>query len=229
METPGQYRDKLMLANKECKRIDCSSSWEFSCISDVTAENKQSIKQLQQAKLATKLWSKMVCSFAIKSALYLLPKCRYLNCWKCSLFHLMNHGISHASYCLPVNADKFWSLAGKTLQLGIFLLICWEILFCNGFAVITTSGLAACTIICFQETAVTSCIIVNMSMCLCAVLYIHLHVPDFICHMNEIQPTELDIILTISVFLHQVPLQDTVEYKPQVSHTWGSSRRKRQH
>lgn len=74
-----------------------------------------------------------------------------------------------------------------------------------------------------------SCIIVNMSMCLCAALYIHLHVPDFICHMNEIQPTELDIILTISVFLHQVPLQDTVEYKPQVSHTWVSSRRKRQH
>lgn len=74
-----------------------------------------------------------------------------------------------------------------------------------------------------------SCIIVNLSMCLCATLYIHLHVPDFICHMNEIQPTEPDIIRTIFVFLHQVPLQDTVGYKPQVSHTWVSSRRKRQH
>lgn len=71
----------------------------------------------------------MLCSFAIKSALNLLPKCHYLNCWKCSLFHLMNHGTSHASCCLPVNADKFRCLAGKTLQRGISLLIWWEILF----------------------------------------------------------------------------------------------------
>lgn len=66
-------------------------------------------------------------------------------------------------------------------------------------------------------------------MCLCAALYIHIHVPDFICHMNEIQPTELDIIRTISVVLYQVPLQDRVEYKPEVLNASVSSQRQWQH
>lgn len=55
-----------------------------------------------------------------------------------------------------------------------------------------------------------SCIIINMSTCLCAVLYIHTHVCDFICHMNEIQATKLDMVVTISVFLDQDVLQDTI-------------------
>lgn len=66
-------------------------------------------------------------------------------------------------------------------------------------------------------------VIVNTGMCLCAALYIHVHGSDFVCHMNEIQATELDIIQTISVFLHQVPLQDTVEAAPD---TAASSQRK---
>lgn len=69
-------------------------------------------------------------------------------------------------------------------------------------------------------------IIANMSMCLCAALYIHAHVSDFIYHMNEIQPTELDIIVTISVFLHPVSLQDTVEYKLEIAHASASSQSK---
>lgn len=39
---------------------------------------------------------------------------------------------------------------------------------------------------------------------MCGAIYSPSYMPDFMCHMNEIQPTELDIILTISVFLHQV-------------------------